>query len=112
MVMFLLWLLWYPLNLKSLDSVTSRICSKYLKVHKEGFATLCSINLTGLTLVDKINSILVIWASHQSKTKLLATNLLSIGYAYRGSPIPENLGPSACRKFKVKIPALQPFEES
>ncbi|XP_052186218.1 uncharacterized protein At4g08330, chloroplastic-like isoform X2 [Diospyros lotus] len=106
----------YPLNLTSSNRVTSGIGSEYHKPIKKGYISFLTIDLSRFTQVDKVNCIPVSWGRYHSKTKLLCRKCgVHIGYGYGDSSslcgFDSPSSSSSCRKFMIKIRALQPSED-
>ncbi|KAJ6817513.1 uncharacterized protein M6B38_410245 [Iris pallida] len=107
----------YPLNLSS-DRVISDIDSKYQKSIKKGVISFSSVDLSRFTQVDEVNCIPISLGPYRSKTKLLCRKCGALlGHGYRASTVlcgcePPSSSASTCRKYRMKIRALQPSEQS
>lgn len=116
----------FALNLSSSSRNTSKIGSKYDKSIKKGIISFLSIDESRFTLVDEFSCVPIFFSNHllqlfRPRTKLLCRKCGNhIGHAY-GSTSPfdsDNSDSSSgnvisvCRKYNVRIRALQPsFED-
>lgn len=108
------------MNLSSSNRLTSGsgIGSDYRKSIKKGFISFLTVDLSRFTQVDEITCFPVSWGRYRSKTKLLCRKCgVHIGYGYGDSSAlcgfdsPNSSSTSGCKKFAIKIRALQPSEE-
>lgn len=116
----------YALNLSSSNRNTANIGSKYNKAIKKGVIPFFYIDESRFTQVDELNCVPHFiskhsWGLFRPRTKLLCRKCGNhIGHAYEEITFPlgsENSdsnssnGASVCRKFNVRIRALQPSSE-
>ncbi|KAI4341562.1 hypothetical protein MLD38_026274 [Melastoma candidum] len=102
----------YPFNLSSSSQVDSS-SSRRNKSSKKGVVTFLVVDLSRFTQVDEVKCLPVSIGSDCSKTKLLCRKCgVHVGYGYEYSPGFCGLKQSeSCRKFSMKIAAIQPCEE-
>ncbi|KAK1265399.1 hypothetical protein QJS04_geneDACA010567 [Acorus gramineus] len=110
----------YALNLSSSNRNTSKIDSKYGKAIKKGIISFFSIDERRFTQIDEFACLPYIIAvgPFRRRTNLLCGKCRShIGYAYEetashsvsdNSDTGSSNGNSICRKYDIKIRALQP----
>ncbi|XP_058110232.1 uncharacterized protein At4g08330, chloroplastic-like [Magnolia sinica] len=117
----------YALNLSSSNRNTSKIDSKYGKAIRKGIISFFSIDESRFTQIDEFVCLPYFivkhsWGLLQPRTKLLCRKCGNyIGHAYEETTSPFGLdksdsssgnGISVCRKYNVKIRAVQPSDES
>ncbi|KAK4543034.1 hypothetical protein RGQ29_033159 [Quercus rubra] len=100
-----LWFCGYELNLSSCNRNTSTIGSKYGKSIKRGIISFFNIDESRFTQVDEIQCIPYFsknsWGLFRRRTKLLCRKC-DVSDSSSGNEV------SSCRKYNVKIRALQP----
>ncbi|CAN6470416.1 unnamed protein product [Victoria cruziana] len=117
----------YALNLRSSNRNTSNIDSKYGKSLKKGIISFLYVDESKFTQIDELKCLPHFltkrsWGLLQPRTKLLCRKCGNlIGYAYEETIPPlgsaasdssSGVGMAMCRKYRIKIRALQPCDEA
>lgn len=117
----------YPLNLTSSNRNTSKIGLQYCKAIKKGMISFLAIDESRFTQIEELKCLPYFvtknsWGFFRPRTKLLCRQCgMYIGHGYEDGAVfsgsdssdsGSGSGVPACRKYNVKIRALQPSDET